>query len=70
MQWGVVTEVLPHDAVLARGNEIARMLAGRSETYRRLQKQTLNQKMRRRILEGVPYGMALEGLTAARLGRS
>ena len=48
----------------------ARMLAGRSETYRRLQKQTLNQKMRRRILEGVPYGMALEGLTAARLGRS
>jgi enoyl-CoA hydratase/carnithine racemase len=70
MQWGVVTEVLPHDAVLARGYEIARMLAGRSETYRRLQKQTLNQKLRRRILEGVPYGMALEGLTAARLGRS
>ena len=70
MQWGVVTEVLPQDAVLARGHEIARMLAGRSETYRRLQKQTLNQKMRRRILEGVPYGMALEGLTAARLGRS
>ena len=31
---------------------------------------TLNQKMRRRILEGVPYGMALEGLTAPRLGRS
>jgi enoyl-CoA hydratase/carnithine racemase len=70
MQWGVVTEVLPHDAVLARGYAIARMLAGKSETYRRLQKQTLNQKMRRRIVEGVPYGMALEGLTAARLARS
>jgi enoyl-CoA hydratase/carnithine racemase len=70
MQWGVVTEVLAHDAVLARGHEIARMLARRSETYRRLQKQTLNQKMRRRILEGVPYGMALEGLTAARMGHS
>lgn len=70
MQWGVVTEVLPHDAVMARGYAIARMLAGKSETYRRLQKQTLNQKMRRRIVEGVPYGMALEGLTAARLARS
>jgi enoyl-CoA hydratase/carnithine racemase len=69
MQWGVVTEVLPPDAVLARGYEIARMLAGKPELYRRLQKQTLNQKMRRRIIEGVPYGMALEGLTAARLGR-
>jgi enoyl-CoA hydratase/carnithine racemase len=70
MQWGVVTEVLPPDAVLVRGQEIARMLAGKPELYRRLQKQTLNQKMRRRIIEGVPYGMALEGLTAARLGRS
>ena len=70
MQWGVVTEVLPHDAVLARGYEIARMLAAKPELYRRLQKQTLNQRMRRRIVEGVPYGMALEGLTAARLGRS
>ena len=69
MQWGVVTEVLPHNALLARGYEIATMLAGKPELYRRLQKQTLNQRMRRRIVEGVPYGMALEGLTAARLGR-
>jgi hypothetical protein len=56
--------------VLARGYEIARMLGRKSELYRRLQKQTLNEKMRRRIVEGVPYGLALEGLTAARLGRS
>jgi hypothetical protein len=35
--------------------------------YRKLQKQTLNQRLRRRIIEGVPYGMALEGLTAADL---
>jgi enoyl-CoA hydratase/carnithine racemase len=70
MQWGVVTEVLPHDAVMARGYQIARMLARKTELYRRLQKQTLNQRMRRRIVEGVPYGMALEGLTAASLGRS
>jgi enoyl-CoA hydratase/carnithine racemase len=69
LRWGVVTEVLPHDAVLARGYEIAKMLAAKPELYRRLQKQTLNQRMRRRIVEDVSYGMALEGLTAARLGR-
>jgi hypothetical protein len=55
--------------VLARGYEIAKMLAAKPELYRRLQKQTLNQRMRRRIVEDVSYGMALEGLTAARLGR-
>jgi enoyl-CoA hydratase/carnithine racemase len=70
LRWGVVTEVLPHDKAMARGHEIATMLAGKPEAYRRLQKQTLNQKMRQRIVEGVSYGMALEGLTAARLGRS
>jgi hypothetical protein len=31
------------------------------------QKQTVNQVSGRRIIEGVPYGMALEGLTAANL---
>jgi hypothetical protein len=35
--------------------------------YRKLQKHTLNQRLRRRIIEGVPYAMALEGLTAADL---
>jgi enoyl-CoA hydratase/carnithine racemase len=70
LQWGVVTEVHAHDAVLARGYEIARMLAAKPELYRRLQKQTLNQGMLRRIVEGVPHGMALEGLTAAVLRQS
>jgi enoyl-CoA hydratase/carnithine racemase len=66
-QWGVVTEVLPHDQVLARGVEIATKLAAKPTLYRRLQKQTLNQRLLRRVVEGVPYGMALEGLTAADL---
>ena len=42
-------------------------LAAKPDLYRKLQKQTLNQRLRRRIVEGVPYGMALEGLTAADL---
>jgi enoyl-CoA hydratase/carnithine racemase len=66
-RWGVVTEVLPHDQVFARGLAIARQLAAKPDLYRRLQRQTLNQRMRRRITEGVPFGMALEGLTAADL---
>ena len=35
--------------------------------YRALQKQTLNANLRRRIVQDVPFGMALEGLTAADL---
>ncbi|MCI2420873.1 enoyl-CoA hydratase/isomerase family protein [Saccharopolyspora sp. K220] len=66
-QWGVVNEVLPHDQAYARGLEIARKLAATPRLYRSLQKQTLNQRLLRRIVEGVPFGMALEGLTAADL---
>jgi enoyl-CoA hydratase/carnithine racemase len=67
LEWGVVNEVVPHGKAYARGVEIATMLAAKPEMYRRLQKQTLNQRLRRRIIESVPYGMALEGLTAADL---
>ena len=47
--------------------EIARELAAKPALYRTLQKQTLNANLRRRIIQDVPYGMALEGLTAADL---
>lgn len=67
LDWGVVNEVVPHERAYARGVEIATKLAAKPALYRSLQKQTLNQKLRRRIVEGVPYGMALEGLTAADL---
>jgi enoyl-CoA hydratase/carnithine racemase len=66
-RWGVVSEVVPHDRAYARGLEIARTLTAKPRLYRSLQKQTLNQRMLRRIVEGVPFGMALEGLTAADL---
>jgi enoyl-CoA hydratase/carnithine racemase len=67
MQWGVVSEVVPHDRALDRGVEIARQLASKPALYRSLQKQTLNLNLRRRITADVPFGMALEGLTAADL---
>src|SRR5260370_29223870 len=64
-RWGVVTEVLPHDQVLPRGLAIAHPLAAKTCLSPQLQRQTLNQRLRRRIAEGVPFGMALEGLTAS-----
>jgi enoyl-CoA hydratase/carnithine racemase len=67
LQWGVVNEVVAHDRALERGMEIARQLAKKPALYRSLQKQTLNLNLRRRITEDVPFGMALEGLTAADL---
>ena len=65
LQWGVVSEVVPHGRALDRGIEIARSLASKPALYRTLQKQTLNLNLRRRITQDVPFGMALEGLTAA-----
>jgi enoyl-CoA hydratase/carnithine racemase len=67
LEWGVVSEVVPHERAVERGVEIARRLAKKPALYRSLQKQTLNLNMRRRIVQDVPFGMALEGLTAADL---
>ena len=67
MQWGVVSEAVPHGRVVDRRKEIARGLAAKPALYRKLQKQTLNVNLRRRITQDVPFGIALEGLTAADL---
>ncbi len=67
LQWGVVSEVVAHDQAVDRGIEIARGLAAKPALYRTLQKQTLSVNLRRRITQDVPFGMALEGLTAADL---
>ena len=67
LDWGVVSEVVPHEQAVERGLEIARRLASKPALYRSLQRQTLNLNLRRRLLNDVPFGMALEGLTAADL---
>jgi enoyl-CoA hydratase/carnithine racemase len=64
LQWGVVNEVVPHDRGVDRGIEIAKLLAAKPALFRAMQKQTLNMNLRR-IVTAVPFGMALEGLTAA-----
>ncbi|GAA3739523.1 enoyl-CoA hydratase/isomerase family protein [Streptomyces tremellae] len=67
LDWGVVSEVVAHERAVERGLEIARGLAAKPALYRSLQKQTLNRNLRKRIVQDVPFGMALEGLTAADL---
>jgi enoyl-CoA hydratase/carnithine racemase len=67
VQWGVVSEVVAHERVLERSIEIARSLAAKPPLYRTLQKQTLNLNLRRRIVQDVRFGMALECLAAADL---
>lgn len=65
LEWGVISEVVTHEHAVERGLEIARGLAAKPALYRSLQKQTLNRNLRKRIVQDVPFGMALEGLTAA-----
>src|SRR6478672_10318570 len=48
LQWGVVSQVVPHERALDRGIEIARTLAAKPALYRSLHKQTLNLSLRRR----------------------
>jgi enoyl-CoA hydratase/carnithine racemase len=67
LQWGVVSEIAAHDHAVERGIEVAQSLAAKPALYRSMQKQTLNINLRRRLIQDVPFGMALEGLTAADL---
>lgn len=66
-QWGAVAEVLPHDQVLARAQELAESLAAKPQLLTRYLAITLRQRISRRMAEGTALGMALEGLTAANL---
>jgi enoyl-CoA hydratase/carnithine racemase len=65
LQWGVVNEVVPHDKAVDRGLEVAATLAAKPALYRTLQRQTLNMSLRRRIVNDIPYGMAMESMTAS-----
>ena len=64
-QWGAVNEIVPADMLLPRARQIAEKLASLpplATSYTRL---AMTQKLRRIIDEGVPLGLALEGISAA-----
>jgi hypothetical protein len=69
-EWGAVNEVVPANKLLARAREIAEGLAKLPRLTSRYTRIALTQKLRRIIDEGVGYGLALEGISAADVARS
>src|SRR5467141_1358195 len=69
-EWGAVNEIVPADKLLARAREIAEGLAKLPPLTTRYTRIALNQKLRRIIDEGVGYGLALEGISAADVARA
>jgi enoyl-CoA hydratase/carnithine racemase len=65
MEFGAVNEVLPGPALLPRAWELARALRKQNPLTLRYTRLALTQRLRRLIQEGVPYGLALEGISAA-----
>ena len=61
---GVVAEVLPPDQLAARAWELARDLARQPRTALRYARVAMTQHLKRRLLEDLGYGLALEGLGA------
>jgi enoyl-CoA hydratase/carnithine racemase len=69
-QWGAVNEIVPADRLLARAREIAKKLASLPPLATSYTRIAMTQKLRRIIDEGVGYGLALEGISAADVARS
>jgi len=69
-EWGAVNEIVPADKLLARAHEIAEGLAKLPPLTTRYTRIALTQKLRRIIDEGVGYGLALEGISAAEVARA
>jgi enoyl-CoA hydratase/carnithine racemase len=67
--WGAVNEIVPADKLLVRAREIAEGLAKLPPLTTRYTRIALTQKLRRLIDEGVGYGLALEGISAADVAR-
>jgi enoyl-CoA hydratase/carnithine racemase len=70
MEWGAVNEVVPPAKLLPRAREIAEALAKLPPLAASYTRIALTQKLRRIIDEGVGYGLALEGISAADVARS
>jgi enoyl-CoA hydratase/carnithine racemase len=68
-EWGAVNEIVSADKLLPRAREIAEGLASLPPLTTSYARIALTQKLRRIIDEGVGYGLALEGISAADVAR-
>jgi enoyl-CoA hydratase/carnithine racemase len=69
-EWGAVNEIVPADKLLPRAREIAEGLAALPPLATRYTRIAMTQKLRRIVDEGVGYGLALEGISAADVARA
>ncbi|GAA1846046.1 enoyl-CoA hydratase/isomerase family protein [Actinomadura bangladeshensis] len=63
-EFGVVAEVVAPDRLLPRAHEIAAGLVTQPPLTLRYSRMALTQRLKRLIAEGVPYGLAVETLSA------
>ena len=63
--WGVVNEIVPPEKLLSRARDIAEELAKLPTLTTRYTRIALTQRLRRIVDEGLGYGLALEGISAA-----
>jgi enoyl-CoA hydratase/carnithine racemase len=69
-EWGAVNEIVSADKLLPRARQLAEELAKLPPLTLRYTRVALTQKLRRIIDEGVGYGLALEGISAADVART
>lgn len=65
LEYGMVNEVLPTEALLPRAWELARAVAQQPELVRRYARLLVTEPLRRQVAELLPYGFALEALGMA-----
>jgi enoyl-CoA hydratase/carnithine racemase len=68
-EWGAVNEIVAPEKLLPRAREIAEGLARLSPLTTSYTRIAMTQKLRRIVDEGVGYGLALEGISAADVAR-
>src|SRR6201988_2551947 len=63
-EYGAVNEVVSREALLPRAWELARHLSKQSPLTLRYTRMALSTRFRRRLQEGLAYGLALQGISA------
>lgn len=67
LDYGIINELLPKDALLPRAMEIAHMFAEKTDLARRYARVALTQRYKRVMDEGLSLGLGLEALAAVDL---
>jgi len=68
-EYGAVNEVVSREALLPRAWQLARHMNKQNPLTLRYTRMALSTRFRRRVQEGLSYGLALEGISAAEVAR-